>query len=372
MTVPDGFWSYVHDDDDAEGGRITQLARDVAAQFQLLTGEKINLFLDRDNLVWGDDWRPKIDDSLASVAFFIPVITPRFFKSAECRRELNFFARNAEKLGIKELVLPILYVDFPALHDDPPKEDIVALVKRFQWEDWTDLKYADRESGEYRRAVSKLAARLVAANESAEQASAQGKVVAALESNDDPEEPGSLDRLAVMESSLPSLRDTIIEIGRTIEGIGEAMQEATNDIDTKSAGNSPLAVRLTIARNLAQRLAEPADRIRDLGNGFASNLHDVDEGVRIIIARAPIEVEESPESKPNFEEFFTSLRGMVEQSEIGMASVQRLIDTLSPIEKTSRDLRPPLRTLREGLTLLVEGLSVMREWIALIDATNLG
>jgi hypothetical protein len=34
-----GFWSYVHADDEAEGSRISRLARDVAGQFQILTGE---------------------------------------------------------------------------------------------------------------------------------------------------------------------------------------------------------------------------------------------------------------------------------------------------------------------------------------------
>jgi len=45
-----GFWSYVHADDAADGGRVSLLARDVAAQFEMLTGEKIDLFLDRDNV----------------------------------------------------------------------------------------------------------------------------------------------------------------------------------------------------------------------------------------------------------------------------------------------------------------------------------
>lgn len=59
MTAIDGFWSYVHADDNAESGRIAQLARDVVAQFEMLTGESISLFLERDRLQWGDDWRPK-------------------------------------------------------------------------------------------------------------------------------------------------------------------------------------------------------------------------------------------------------------------------------------------------------------------------
>jgi len=50
-----GFWSYVHADDDADGGRVSRLAHDVAAQFEMLTGEKIDLFLDRDDIEWGED-----------------------------------------------------------------------------------------------------------------------------------------------------------------------------------------------------------------------------------------------------------------------------------------------------------------------------
>src|SRR3954452_5800638 len=117
MANLEGFWSYVHADDEADQGRVAQLARDVVDQFKMLTGDEIDLFLDQDALEWGDRWKDKIDDSLASVAFFIPVITPRYFRSAECRRELQFFARRARELGVSELVLPLLYVDFPALHE---------------------------------------------------------------------------------------------------------------------------------------------------------------------------------------------------------------------------------------------------------------
>jgi len=40
-----GFWSYVHADDDAERGRISQLAREVMAQYRLNTASELDLFL---------------------------------------------------------------------------------------------------------------------------------------------------------------------------------------------------------------------------------------------------------------------------------------------------------------------------------------
>ncbi len=76
MAVAKGFWSYVHADDNAEGGRVTQLAMDLVAQYEMLTGESIELFLDRDDLQWGSDWRASVDGSLSTTAFFIPVLTP--------------------------------------------------------------------------------------------------------------------------------------------------------------------------------------------------------------------------------------------------------------------------------------------------------
>ncbi len=151
MANLQGFWSYVHADDQAEAERISRLARDVAGQFEMLTGESLALFLDRDAVKWGEDWRDKIDSSLASVAFFIPVMTPRYFMSPECRRELQFFARRATNLGIKELVLPLLYVDVPALHDETATDDLIALVRTFQWEDWRELRFAELTDEGYRR-----------------------------------------------------------------------------------------------------------------------------------------------------------------------------------------------------------------------------
>ncbi|GAA1061078.1 TIR domain-containing protein [Agromyces bracchium] len=367
MTSISGFWSYVHADDNADSGRIAQLARDVRAQFEMLTGETVELFLDRDQLGWGDDWKPEIDASLATVAFFVPVITPRYFQSKECRRELNFFARRAERLGVKELVLPLLWVNFPGLHVEDPDDDLIALVRRFQWSDWTELKFAELGSGEYRRAVAQLAERLVQANAAAEASAAALDLDRVADEEQDDSSLGSLDKLGAMETSLPRMTDILAEVGSAIEDIGRAMQEATTDIKSNRNPQAEVANRLRVARALAESLAQPAEQVRGLGGDFASSLNEVDEGVRVIIERAPAEVAANPESLQQFEGFFDAIRGMVEQAEVGMAAVASMIEQIEPIEKMSRDLRKPLRTLREGLTLFVDGLTVMRGWIKLID-----
>lgn len=39
-----GFWSYVHLDDKAEHGRITLLAKDLCEQYEMISGNSIQLF----------------------------------------------------------------------------------------------------------------------------------------------------------------------------------------------------------------------------------------------------------------------------------------------------------------------------------------
>jgi hypothetical protein len=373
MATSQGFWSYVHADDEAEGSRIARLARDVAGQFEMLTGEALELFLDRDAIKWGDAWKDKIDSSLASVAFFIPVLTPRYFMSPECRRELQFFARKATNLGLKELVLPLLYLDVAGLHDEPPQDDLMALIQAFQWEDWRELRFAEPSSGEYRRAVARLAARLVEANRHVERVDIAARALQVEEGipEGEDESPGFLDRMATAEEALPKLVETMKAIGKDIELIGQTMQEATADIQRGEKQAKGFAARLIVARRVAHQLADPVERIRSFGNEFASQLHEVDQGFRTIIEHAASEIEREPESKAAVCEFFRAVRTMSAAAHDGLGSTQGMIDAIAPIEKMSRDLRPVLRRLRQGLMAMLEAREVSDEWIQLIEATGI-
>jgi hypothetical protein len=372
MISLNGFWSYVHADDKAEGGRISRLARDVIAQFELITGDTIFLFLDKDNIAWGEDWRDKIDSNLASVAFFIPVITPRYFMRPECRSELQFFARKATSLGIKELILPLLYVDFPALHEDTASDDLISLVRTFQWEDWNDLRFYGLASEEYRRGVFRLATRLVEANKRIEKqniaAGAQKNVIPNHAADDS---PGIIDKLARSEEVLPKLTGTLQAITKDISLIGELMDKATKDIVRGDSHGKGFAARLVVARQLSLQLVDPTERIYLLSNEYASQLHEVDEGLRIIIERAPVEIKENPKMKNDFCDLFNSLRILSEASRSGLDSIRRMIDASAPLEKMSRDMRPLLRRLNQGLTIMVESRSVSDGWVNLIESSGI-
>lgn len=372
MSEYQGFWSYVHKDDEADDGRIARLATDVRSQFEMLTGESLALFLDRDAIEWGQDWRGEIDAGLSSVAFFIPVLTPRYFLSPECRRELQLFARRAEQLGVKDLVLPLYYVTVPALDSDPPTDDLMALVRTFQCQDWREVRFADVSSSEYRRAVADLAERLVEANRQAELApvSTGAPSHPGVDTPDD-EESGIIDRLAGMEEALPQWEEALEGIGSEISVIGGAMNDATKQIQLSDTRGKGFAGRVKVARILAHRIAQPAGHIRELGDQFTARMHDVDRGVRTLIQLGPEEARDDQQARDSLCHFFSSVHELAENTEEALNSVQAMIDTTGPIERMSRDLRPPLRLMRQGLTSMLEAREVMGEWVRLLDGADL-
>jgi hypothetical protein len=373
LSTSQGFWSYVHADDAAEGGRITDLARHLQAQYEMLTGDALVLFLDRDALKWGDEWRNKVDESLAGIAFFIPLMTPRYFLSAECRRELQFVARVATRAGVQQLVLPLLYVDVQTLHDEASADDLVKLVRTFQRVDWRELRFADVTSERYRKAVAALAERLVDVNRQLEEMNPPTLAVSAAPiGNQAPEEekeegPGYLDKLASLEEAQPKLNVTLDRLKEQIGLIGELASEATTEIARGDSSRQGYGARLLATRKLAKNITEPAKTIQSLGNDYASQLYDVDQGYRTIIEMAPEEIERDNNTKGVICEFFKSVRRISDTAGASMASLKAFMSTFARLEKMSRDLRPPLRDIRRGLTTMTEATEVTNEWVSLIE-----
>src|SRR2546430_17596746 len=119
MTNPAGFLSYVRDDDQHDSGRLTEIAKRVAGEVRMQSGEKFEIFQDRNDILWGQQWKQRIDDSVDGATFLIPIITPGFLKSLYCRAELERFLKREKHLKREDLILPIYYVNCPILKDEP-------------------------------------------------------------------------------------------------------------------------------------------------------------------------------------------------------------------------------------------------------------
>jgi hypothetical protein len=138
-TAHDVFWSYSHEDNDRQRGRIQALANSLIDEFAVVTGDELELFIDRESLRWGDAWREKIEQAIGGAPLFIAIVTPKYVKSVECRKELLSFSREANSRGIGRLLLPIIFIDVEGLREDSDDE-VLAIIARTQYESWGPLR----------------------------------------------------------------------------------------------------------------------------------------------------------------------------------------------------------------------------------------
>jgi TIR domain len=356
-----GFWSYTRQDDELDGGRIRRLADRLRAEFALLTGAELELFVDRDGIEWGDAWRSRIDEALASTTFFMPVITPRYFERRECRHELLTFIGHAKSLGLEELLLPILYVHVSDLTgENAPEDEAMAIVAATQWVDWRDLRLEDEDSSKYRQAVNRLAGRLVEISERLSErppASTPAVVATAAQEED---EPGLVDLMAVAEEALPRWLAIVEQFAPVLEQLNRLGEEATAQVNESDAKGGGFAGRLVVARRLAAALEEPADKLVQLGNSYASELVTIDPGILATIRT----IEEDPAQLKDKDttEFLDSIQGFAAISRRNAEATRELSDTYTGVGDVSRVLRGPIRKIRQGLRGVLDGQSIIDEW----------
>lgn len=376
-----GFWSYVQDDDAAEGGRITSLAKQLRTQYRLQTGEELDLFRDRESLEWGDEWKSRIADAIAGTTFFIPVVTPSYFKSQACRNELFRFALEAKKLGLEQLLMPVYWVSVPELDDDAEdsSDEAIRLISRFHWQDLRGVRLEDEDSAAFRKPVSQLATELVNRTRVASsvkdlpdervssparddggtpsttaQPSERGPLAPRGDAFDD--EPGLIDKLAAAEDGMTALTDIMGKIGTEIEHVGAAVEMASGDMDRASARGQGMKAQLVLTQQLARSLDAPASEIEQLGHAYATELAKLDPGVHAQLDVAAERDDDDPA------EYLAEIQSLAKTADGSLTSLQELVALINQTATLSRSLKDPLRRMDTGLRGVLDGRSIIEEW----------
>jgi ERCC4-type nuclease len=154
---PAAFMSYVQSDD--KYGRLTEFRERLGDEVRVQIGEEFLIFQDRKDILWGQNWKKRIEESLDEVTFLIPIITPSFFNSPACSDELQRFLEREKELGRNDLVLPIYYVDCPLLNDEEKRagDKLAQAIADHQYADWRDLRFEPFTSPQVGRTLERLA-----------------------------------------------------------------------------------------------------------------------------------------------------------------------------------------------------------------------
>ncbi|WP_327331659.1 toll/interleukin-1 receptor domain-containing protein [Streptomyces anulatus] len=361
-----GFWSYTHRDDEIEDGRIRRLAAKISNEFEAITAEELHVFLDKADIKWGDEWRNRIDSALTGSTLFIPIITPRFFKSDECRREVLTFSGHAASLGLDELLLPILYINVPGIEKGDESDDVMALISKRQYEDWTQLRLEDENSPKYRQAVHRLAVRLVEILERTAEIEPPPVPLTEDADSDSEEEPGMLEMMVEAEAALPRWGATMSEFAETVSIIGNAVKESAAEMGRSDARGAGFAGRLRATHQLAELIKPSVERLSGLGEQYSAELVKIDPGILRIIRQVESEGSEAGETE-QAQEFFKTVRELAQNGRKNMESYQEFSNTLQGLAGMSKSMRPLMGKMRGAAQQIMDGQAVIEEWERRID-----
>jgi hypothetical protein len=156
---PAAFLSYARFDDQHSLGRLTQLRQRLEGEVRARLGRQFAIFQDREDIGWGEAWRARIESAIEGSALFLPVLTPSFFTSPECRKELELFLEREKKLGRNDLVLPIYYLECPHLERLLPQQEdsLATILANRQWVNWRELRLEEPTSAQAARKIAEMA-----------------------------------------------------------------------------------------------------------------------------------------------------------------------------------------------------------------------
>src|SRR5215207_2254672 len=98
------FFSYVHDDDKHDNGRITKLRQMLEEEVRALSGEDFVIFQDYEDIHWGQKWEERLNGALDGSTFLISVVTPRYLRREFCRKEVLRFSEREKQLNRNDLL----------------------------------------------------------------------------------------------------------------------------------------------------------------------------------------------------------------------------------------------------------------------------
>lgn len=355
------FLSYAKADDE-EYGFILPLKKTLEHLCFSDSGRRLEVFVDREAIGWGENWRDKIADSLHNATIFIPVISLQYFDRPACRAELQAFHAAAKQLGVTELLLPLVVFgrsQITSTSDDA----LIRGVEELQHLDIQDAVLSGPGSREWRTTMLEVARRLIVAVEHAEKVIQDRDSTRAPSNSGGPAElgdgePGLYELDARMAAATPELTAHFDALTRNLNAIAGIIAPHTRRIQ----GASPEVIR-GVAADFARDIEETALNIQRAGADLETVISAVDADIRRYYAL--VMEFGSDEMKASMRRDIGSLSDQFAEFRDVQAIMSDFIAQIQPVEVLSAPLRRSLRPLRIGVNSLQVAMATMESWTRL-------
>ncbi len=356
-----GFLSYVRLDNEDYLGVADELKKSLEGRFHAATGRKLQIFVDRENIGWGDDWRGRIRESVQAATFFIPVVTMRYFESEACREELVAFYKYAEELGVTGLILPIVIDGADQIRADDPRDD-VQLIERLNYKNVNAAWVEGYGSPEWLKAIAGMVNELKVKLADAEsrlaerEAESVDEATAGSEGSGDDEmnEEEEADVLA-LGADFENLTASTKEVQTSFEHFTGATS-AMSGVDFSSGTFQQRQSRLV---SVAQALKGPAEEVYVAGSDFEKNVLQTDVRLRAIAeALRSIDAEQAEEQLQKLVAGFKPTPEMLSV----VPQLDELVQAMKMAALTNVSIRKAVKPAIAGLQSINNALDTVNSW----------
>ena len=134
----EAFLSYAHSDDHFLDGGISWLRERLEISVRATSGRAFTIFQDTDGIKFGQHWPKRLSDALQEARFLIPILTPSYFTSPNCRAEVIEFLEYESAARRDDLILPIYLIGVDAFENDKLRKNDELMVRLYerQYRDW--------------------------------------------------------------------------------------------------------------------------------------------------------------------------------------------------------------------------------------------
>lgn len=366
------FLSYAHVDDE-DFQIVDPLKKTLSALFEANTGRPLKIFVDRDSIGWGNDWREVIGKDVTSATFFILLFTARYAASNSCREELLAFYSKSEALGVTKLILPLILAGSQLLSVDSGDE-VVRIMASLQYrsleESWAD----GYESPKWRSTIRQLAAELKEINDSVEQklADHEEEVI----NLDDPsdggdvaspdagpvgeDEDGAFDLLFAFQEDVKAMTVEAEALSSFIIDLGDAANQSAST----QASSDPKQVQKQLVL-MANRLKNASSAIQTHGLALNQEVVKADSHLRSLVNLAKDSGVDELNSSVQLG-VASIVNDLGELSAVGV-QMEEMLQSLRPMEILSASLRKSLAPARSGITNIRDAINIIEEWQGLIQ-----
>ncbi|MFK0243551.1 toll/interleukin-1 receptor domain-containing protein [Amycolatopsis azurea] len=368
----DCFWSYVRRDNEDLRGRIDHIREDLIRQYSLETGEDLRIFVDGEDIGWGEDWQETLDIGVGRTAFFIPLVTPRYIKSSACRDELLKFHAICEARGISELILPIVIARPEGLSKEDPDE-VVRIIASANYEPFNEVIRSDRDSQRWMEAILRLVVKLQQAerrvednlsrvvereiNVADEVAVAETRGGSQVGWRDDDSRPGIFDLAEQLEPAFGKATESLTLAMRDFENLSGLVEKHGALVKEASADQGRYKLGII---NMAEAIKVPTQALTETASAAQRDIVEVDKLIREIWNIFELDRESEIMRGPRAA--FQDAIGNVGDLSGVVRDLDMLAGQMATAENISYILRKALRPARGAVLMLRDSANRANSW----------